>query len=109
MRINKGMIGCMILGLALFLTIPLASARPIRMGNLPDQGSHFGCGTCHENPAGGGSRNLFGADYERIALKAGDKYTQELGMLDSDKDEFANDQEFAGGSHPGDSKSKPAK
>ena len=79
------------------------------MGNLPDKGSKFGCGTCHSNPAGGGQRNAFGQDYEKIGIKAGDKYTQELGVVDSDKDEFTNDQEFAAGSHPGDPKSKPSK
>jgi hypothetical protein len=35
------------------------------------------------NPAGGGSRNPFGADYEKIGIKAGDKYTPELGATDS--------------------------
>jgi hypothetical protein len=105
---NQAIIGCMILGLALLATIPLAYARPFRMGNLPDKGVKFGCGTCHVNPAGGGKRNPFGADYERIAIKAGEKYTPELGAMDSDKDGFSNDQEFAGGSNPGDPKSKPA-
>ena len=43
---------------------------------------------------GGGSRNFFGADYEKIGLQAGDKYTPELGELDSDEDGATNDQEF---------------
>ena len=86
MRIRKGMTGCLIFGFVFFVTIPLAFARPFRLGNLPDKGSNFGCGTCHVNPAGGGKRNPFGVDYERIAIKAGDKYTHELGVMDSDKD-----------------------
>jgi hypothetical protein len=109
MKISKGMTGCLILGLVLFVSIPLGSARPFRLGNLPDKGSHFGCGTCHVNPAGGGQRNPFGADYERIAIKAGDKYTKELGVMDSDKDGFSNDQEFDAGTNPGDPTSKLAK
>jgi len=109
MRGIRVMIGCMISGLLLLTTVPVASARPFRMGNIPDKGSNFGCGTCHVNPAGGGSRNPFGADYEKIGIKAGDKYTPELGAMDSDKDGFTNDQEFAGGSHPGDPKTKPNK
>jgi hypothetical protein len=109
MRGNRVIIGCMISGLLLLTTVPVVSARAFRMGNLPDKGSNFGCGTCHVNPAGGGSRNPFGADYEKIGIKSGDKYTPELGAMDSDKDGFANDQEFAGGSHPGDPKSMPKK
>ena len=84
-----------------------ALSRPFRMGRIPDKGKGFGCGTCHINPRGGGARNSFGADYEKIAIKAGEKYTGALGKTDSDSDGFDNDREFASGTHPGDAKSKP--
>ena len=54
-----------------------------------------------------GQRNAFGNDYEKISMKAGDKYTAQLGELDSDKDGFSNDQEFGAGTNPGDPNSKP--
>ena len=82
-------------------------SRPFRVGKMPDKGKNFGCATCHINPMGGGQRNPFGKDYEKIGLKAGDKYTTELGELDSDGDGASNEQEFAAGTHPGDPKSKP--
>jgi hypothetical protein len=92
----------------LFLTlISAASGRPFRLGKIPDRGKNFGCGTCHVNPRGGGQRNSFGYDYETISMKAGEKYTEDLGALDSDGDGFTNDQEFGMGTHPGDQKSKP--
>jgi hypothetical protein len=56
---------------------------------------------------GGGGRNAFGKDYEKIGIKARDTYTVELGELDSDKDGATNDEEFASGTNPGDPKSKP--
>lgn len=82
------------------------SARPFRLGKLPDRGDNFSCGTCHMNPNGGGERNAFGKDYAKIGLKAGDKFTNELGKKDSDKDGISNDQEFEAGTNPGDSRSK---
>jgi hypothetical protein len=88
--------------------ISVVSGRPFRMGKLPDKGKNFGCGTCHVNPRGGGKRNPFGKDYEKIGIKAKEKYTAELGKLDSDGDGFTNDQEFAANTHPGDPESKPA-
>jgi len=77
------------------------------MALLPDRGGKYGCGTCHVRAEGGGARNAFGRDYQRIGIKAGEKYTKELGSLDSDGDGFSNDDEFAAGTHPGDPKSKP--
>ena len=85
-----------------------AQAKPFRLGVLPDKGAKFGCGTCHVNQAGGGPRNSFGQDYEKVGMKAGEKYTQDLGAMDSDKDSTTNDQEFKAGTNPGDPSSKPA-
>ncbi len=89
------------------ITASLGVSRPFRVGKLPDEGKNFGCATCHINPMGGGQRNPFGKDYAKIGLKAGDKYTTELGELDSDEDGASNKQEFAAGTNPGDPKSKP--
>jgi cytochrome c553 len=88
--------------------ISVVSGRPFRVGRLPDKGKNFGCGTCHVNPGGGGKRNPFGQDYQKIGMKAKDRYTDDLGKLDSDGDGFTNDQEFAANTHPGDPESKPA-
>ena len=92
--------------LLLIMSAPV-SGRPFRLNNIPDKGKNFSCGTCHVNPRGGGTLTSFGNDYKKIGLKAGDKYTEELGAMDSDGDGFSNDREFAGGSHPGDPESKP--
>lgn len=108
---GNAMTACLIVGVfvAAFVlaTKDPAQARPFRKGVLSDKGETFGCATCHLDPAGGGPRNPFGRDYERVAIKAGDKYTPELGAIDSDKDGATNDQEFAAGTHPGDPTSKP--
>ena len=90
---------------AFFLaTISAVSGLPFRTGKVP---GNFGCSTCHLDPKGGGKRNLFGQDYERIGIPAGEKYTEKLGALDSDGDGFTNDEEFAAGTHPGNPNSKP--
>jgi hypothetical protein len=91
----------------IFTATSLGISRPLRVGKMPDKGKNFGCATCHINPLGGGGRNPFGKDYEKIGLKAGDTYTTELGELDSDEDGASNDQEFDVGTNPGDPKSKP--
>ena len=90
-----------------FLTDPDAFARPFRLSKLPDGGKNFSCATCHINPRGGGARNPFGKDYQKIGVPAGDKYTPALGEMDSDGDGFSNDQEFVAGTNPGDPASKP--
>jgi len=93
-----------IFSLALFSTV---SSRPFRIGKIPDKGKGFGCATCHTSSRGGGARNSFGSDYANIAIKAGEKYTADLGKKDSDGDGFTNDQEFEARAHPGDPNSKP--
>ncbi len=103
--ISMGLI-CMTLSPA---AIPDVSARPFRMGKIPDKGATFGCGTCPVNPRGGGSRDLFGKDYEKIGMPAEEQYTEELGSMDSDGDGHSNDQDFKTGTHPADPDSKPAK
>jgi hypothetical protein len=80
-------------------------ARPYRVGKIP--ASTLSCGACHINPAGGGARNAFGEDYAAIAMRAGDRYTDDMGTRDSDGDGFTNQQEFLAGTHPGDPNSKP--
>lgn len=93
----------------LAIIAPFLLARAFRLEKLPDGGKNFSCGTCHINPAGGGARNKFGADYERIAIPAGDKYTDDLAKLDSDGDGFTNTEEFSANpvTNPGDSNSHP--
>lgn len=90
-----------------FSAVQEAFARSFRLSKLPDGGRNFSCATCHVNPRGGGSRNPFGRDYQRIGMPAGDKYAPSLGEMDSDGDGFTNGQEFAAGTNPGDPASKP--
>jgi hypothetical protein len=108
-RIGKYMTALFACATLLFTMPSAALSRPFRVAKTPDKGRNFGCATCHVNPNGGGERNLFGKDYEKLGLKAGDRYTDELGGLDSDGDGCTNDEEFAAGSHPGDPGSKPGK
>lgn len=102
-----GLCGLLALAFLLVFVGSEASARPFRMGFLPDKGEKFGCATCHVKREGGGEKNAFGQSWGKVALKAGDKYTEKLGGMDSDGDGFTNDQEFKAGTHPGDPKSKP--
>ena len=96
------------IGTAYFLMFPgELGARPHRLARIPD--AKFSCGTCHISQAGGGARNPFGNDYEILGIRAGDKYSDELGAKDSDGDGYSNNDEFAAGTHPGDPESMPAK
>jgi len=98
-----------ILSLMFTVSSMIVWARPFRLDVLPDKGVNFGCGTCHIDPNGGGPRNPFGSDYERIGIPAGDKYTDALAKLDSDGDGWTNEQEFAAKpvTHPGNPNSHP--
>lgn len=102
-----GLSGMLTLALLGVFIVPGVLARPFRMGFLPDKGEKFGCAACHLKREGGGARNAFGQSWEKVVLKAGDKYTDKLGAMDSDGDGFTNDQEFSAGTNPGDPKSKP--
>jgi hypothetical protein len=82
----------------------VASAKPFRLGKVR---AKHGCATCHFDPKGGGKRNPFGVDYERIAIPAGEKVTKELKAKDSDGDGYTNDQELKAGSNPGNPNSTP--
>jgi thiosulfate dehydrogenase len=106
-RIHKYLMLGFISLMMILLSVSVVFSRPFRLTKLPDGGKNFGCGTCHVNPQGGGVRNPFGQDWEGIAIIANETYTPELAKLDSDKDGWTNDQEFAANTNPGDPNSKP--
>ena len=112
-KLKNRFIACLVMGFFVAVVTLMgqgaAQAKPFRLGVLPDKGAKFGCGTCHVNKAVGGPRNPFGQDYDKVGIKAGEKYTKELGAMDSDKDGATNDQEFSAGTNPGDPASKPAR
>ena len=105
--LNKYLLKICIFIILLLLLVLGVWGRPFRLDKLPDKGENFNCRTCHVG--NGGPLNPFGKDYEDFALKAGDKYTEELGKIDSDGDGFTNDEEFAAETNPGDPESKPEK
>jgi hypothetical protein len=92
---------------ALLTLAPRADARSYRVGLLPEKAKALGCKVCHVDPKGGGPRNAFGKDYERLAVPAKDKITDALATADSDGDGVPNGEELRSGTLPGDPGSKP--
>lgn len=79
-------------------TTALIVARSFRVGQIPN-GNKNACANCHVNPAGGGPRNIFGAEVGQNHLTepggAGQvKWSPALAALDSDGDGFTNGQEL---------------
>lgn len=75
----------------------------IDVGPLVDRES---CGACHLRAAGGGARNAYGKDFERITLGAGGGFPG-IEFLDSDQDGFLNLEEIFALTAPGVAESKP--
>lgn len=97
----------LVVGFVFLLSLGLSSvvsAKPFRLGKVR---ARYGCATCHTDPKGGGQRNPFGEDYNKIAIPAGEKVTAELKAKDSDGDGYTNDQELKAGSNPGNPNSTP--
>jgi len=93
---------CRDLRLLVLLTLVLwglvespAIARPFRVGLIPN-GAENRCANCHVNPAGGGSRDLFGQDVEGLVSPRGREefWDAVLAAVDSDEDGFTNGQEL---------------
>ncbi|MFC1891564.1 hypothetical protein ACFLZT_04160 [Thermodesulfobacteriota bacterium] len=105
-------VGLLSISLTLVFILSLTndvSGKPFRLSKIPDGGKKFKCATCHANPKGGQPLSAFGNDWNTIALEAGDKYTEDLGKMDSDGDGFTNDQEFDARTNPGDLHSRPTR
>ncbi len=98
---------CCVFLVAAFIFIPRAEARSFRVALLPEKARALKCSVCHIDPRGGGPRNPFGRDYERMALPAGEKITEALSSTDSDGDGVTNMAELEAGSNPGDKTSRP--
>ena len=71
-----------------------AAARGFRVGLFPN-GVVNSCSNCHDNPNGGGPRNLFGSDVEELVSPGGFDpfWSPALAAEDSDSDGFTNGQE----------------
>ena len=73
-------------------------ARGARVDQIPN-GAVLGCGGCHTNPAGGGSRNAFGLMLENgyltdLSYLGSVVWGPELAALDADGDGASNGQEL---------------
>jgi hypothetical protein len=95
------------IGLIVAFSATLSEARSYRVNVLPEKARVLGCSTCHLDPRGGGARNPFGRDYERLAVPARDRLTAELLAMDSDGDGFSNENELNAAKSPGDKASHP--
>jgi hypothetical protein len=65
------------------------------------------CGTCHVRAGGGGPRNPYGRDFDRVVLGQG-KGFEAIEMNDSDGDGFLNVEEIYANTAPGSADDKPA-
>jgi len=81
--------------LFLFILTSLINARPWRPGQIPN-GTKFSCANCHIDPNGGGPRNKFGQDVEKLVSVGGHEefWGSGLAKLDSDGDGKTNGQEL---------------
>jgi hypothetical protein len=73
----------------------LINARDWRVLQIPN-GTKFTCSNCHIDPNGGGARNKFGQDVEKLVSVGGHEefWKSALAKLDSDGDGKTNGQEL---------------
>src|SRR5688572_13175297 len=80
-----------------FVVVTIASlsafARPNYPSGIPATPGEGVCGTCHNNPSGGGARNDFGSDVEATLALSGPQWS-EIFCMDSDGDGKTNGQEL---------------
>ena len=80
--------------LILVLGISSLEARSFRVNQLPN-GSSVGCGGCHVNSGGGGTRNAFGSLVQSSFLvNSNVNWVADLATVDSDGDGFSNGHEL---------------